>query len=110
MASKEGTSNVKLTGSPDRALPQEKVHPPTASSSSSEELWKLMRFLAPLSTLGVVVATARMPYAYYMLLRGVLCATTALVAAAARPRSAWFLTGVALAVLYNPFVPVHLND
>jgi hypothetical protein len=61
----------------------------------------------------LVAATARLPYGYYTFTRIVTCGTAALLAVLGfRERSgaqAWFVLLSIIAVLFNPFVPIHLN-
>jgi hypothetical protein len=69
-------------------------------------------FIPAVATVMVVVAMARMPYGYYILLRLGLCAACVYYAFRAgqlRALGHRFALG-ALAVLYNPIVPVHLGS
>ncbi len=63
------------------------------------------------SVIALGIAVLPMPYAYYMLLRvgmcGVLAYLTFKAARSQKEGLSWILG--AAAVLYNPFVPVHLN-
>ena len=60
-------------------------------------------------TIIFILALFSMPYAYYMLLRVITCATC--VYSAVKFKTEWtrWIFGV-LAVLYNPVLPVHLDD
>lgn len=73
----------------------------------------MMRALIPLTaTVLVVVALARLPYGYYMLLRSALCAACVYCILAPRPPLSFghrFALGC-LAGLYNPLFPVHLRS
>ena len=57
------------------------------------------------------LALARLPYGYYTLLRFVVCGTTAYGAYFApteQKKPAWAWTFGIIAVLFNPFLPIHL--
>lgn len=71
----------------------------------------MRRFWIPsVATLMSVLALARMPYGYYMLLRVSLCAACAYYLVQTRPKlsSGHRVALAGLAVLYNPVLPVHL--
>jgi len=70
-----------------------------------------MVILATVATAAVVLGLLDMPYGFYMLLRGLLCLAAAFGFAAARRRGdlPWSWAYGALAVLYNPVLPVHLG-
>src|SRR5947207_11031419 len=61
----------------------------------------------------LIIATARLPYGYYTFARIVTCGTAALIALAGfheRPAvQAWSVLLALIAVLFNPFVPIHLT-
>jgi hypothetical protein len=67
--------------------------------------------LATASTAAVIVGLFPMPYDYYMLSRVVICLTAALGFARAveREKHAWLWVFGAVAVLYNPVLPVRLG-
>jgi len=71
-----------------------------------------MMILVGLSVLAVLVGLGPMPYAYYMLLRIVLCLTAVVGFLQARRVSldSWAIAFGAVAVLYNPVLPVKLGD
>ena len=73
----------------------------------------ITRFPVALSLLGLLVAvSANMPYDYYLLLRVLVCLTCVMGAVAlwkSEFREAWFWGLVALAVIYNPLVPLRLH-
>jgi hypothetical protein len=60
-----------------------------------------------------LVALAPLPYGYYVFLRIVLCFAAAYLAWSehqeAKSINAWIVGLVILAILYNPFVPIHLT-
>lgn len=59
-----------------------------------------------------LIALAPLPYWYYMLLRVIVCAACSYLAAAEADvghKSGWFYGLIAAALLFNPFVPVHLT-
>ena len=71
------------------------------------------RFLAPtaIAAVVVVVGLMPMPYAYYMLMRIILCGIAAYGAVLQTERTSglfWLLVGTA--VLYNPIIPVYLGQ
>lgn len=70
----------------------------------------LLHFI-PAAILGA--ALARWPYGYYMLLRVVVLVTALLVASMAYQReralTVWAAFFVIAAVIFNPFVPLHLT-
>jgi hypothetical protein len=70
-----------------------------------------MVILATVATAAVVLGLLNMPYGFYMLLRATLCLTAAVGFAAARRKGdlPWTWAYGALAVLYNPVLPVHLG-
>jgi uncharacterized membrane protein YccC len=59
------------------------------------------------------LALARLPYGYYTLLRFVVCGTTAYGAYFAstdeQKKPAWAWTFGIIAILFNPFIPIHLS-
>jgi hypothetical protein len=61
----------------------------------------------------LVVAAARLPYGYYTFIRIVTCGSAALIAIVGfRERSsahAWSVMLLLIAILFNPFVPIHLD-
>jgi hypothetical protein len=61
----------------------------------------------------LVIATARLPYGYYTFARIVTCGVGALIALVGfqeRPAiQAWSIPLALIAILFNPFVPIHLN-
>jgi Family of unknown function (DUF6804) len=61
----------------------------------------------------LIIATARLPYGYYTFARIVTSGVAALIAFAGffeRPAvQAWSVPLVLIAVLFNPFLPVHLS-
>ena len=68
-------------------------------------------WIAPLVVMGIGVLP--MPYGYYNILRVVVCVSAVFMAVRAmktqnRQLEAWLFGGLAL--LYNPILPVHLND
>lgn len=71
-----------------------------------------MILLVVACTAVVVVGLLPMPYAYYGLLRVVLCLTSVVGFAAARRRAEplWSWAYGALAVLYNPLLPARLGS
>jgi hypothetical protein len=65
-------------------------------------------------TILLVAAVARLPYGYYTFTRIVTCGAAALLLAAVgfreRPAvQAWSVVLALIAVLFNPFLPIHLN-
>jgi hypothetical protein len=71
-----------------------------------------MILLAFVCTLAVGLGLLRMPFGYYTLLRIVLCLAGAVGIAAARRRDSyvWLWVYGALAVLYNPILPLKLGN
>lgn len=65
--------------------------------------------LFSISTLLFLIALADLPYWYYQLLRLATCAVCAYSAVKTKREWIRWIFGV-LAVLYNPVLPVHLND
>jgi hypothetical protein len=61
----------------------------------------------------LLIATARLPYGYYTFTRIVTCAVAALIAFVGfqdRPAMPmWSVLFALIAVLFNPFVPIHLT-
>jgi hypothetical protein len=61
----------------------------------------------------LLIAVCRLPYGYYTFTRVITCGIAALIAAAGmRERPVvqiWSASLLAIAVLFNPFVPIHLN-
>lgn len=58
------------------------------------------------------LALGRLPYGYYTLLRFVVCGTTAYgayLASTEQKKPAWVWTFGIIAVLFNPFIPIHLT-
>lgn len=70
-----------------------------------------MRALVIVSTLAVLLALFDMPWAYYRLLRVVLCLTAVVGFVAARRSGleTWMWFHGVMAVLYNPILPVELG-
>jgi hypothetical protein len=70
-----------------------------------------MAVLSAVSTAGVLVGFFPLAYAYYMLLRVVLCLTAVygIALALGCGKGAWLWVFGLLAVLYNPVLPVHLG-
>lgn len=70
-----------------------------------------MLALVAASTVAVALGLLDMPYGFYTLLRCTICFAAAVGFAAARRRGdlPWTWTYGALAVLYNPVLPVHLG-
>jgi hypothetical protein len=68
--------------------------------------------LAIASTLAVGLGILPMPYAYYVLLRIVLCISAAVGfrVATKSDDSAWSWTYGVAALLYNPIFPVHMGS
>ena len=62
-------------------------------------------------TLLLIAALFRLPYEFYAVLRVVVFGTCALLALDSwrNPNNGWRIGLVALAALYNPFVPIHLS-
>jgi hypothetical protein len=71
-----------------------------------------MLILATVATAAVLLGLLHMPYGFYMLLRSVLCLTAAVGFAAARQNKSlpWTWTYGAVAIFYNPLLPVHLGE
>jgi hypothetical protein len=61
----------------------------------------------------LLVAIFRLPYGYYTFTRVVTCGVSVLIAVAGmQGRSVahtWTVLLLAIAVLFNPFIPIHLN-
>jgi hypothetical protein len=61
----------------------------------------------------LVIATARLPYGYYTFTRIVTCGVASLIAIVGFQENpmvrAWSVLLVLIAVLFNPFVPIHLT-
>jgi hypothetical protein len=58
------------------------------------------------------LALGKFPYGYYTLLRFVICGTTAYgayFASTEQKKPAWAWTFGIIAVLFNPFIPIHLS-
>jgi hypothetical protein len=68
-------------------------------------------WIAP--TLLLLIAVWRLPYAYYTFTRIVACGASVLIAIAGMQERAvvqtWTILLLAIAVLFNPFIPIHLN-
>lgn len=59
-----------------------------------------------------LIALAPLPYDYYTLLRIVVSGAAALIAwreAQSGTTRAWFWVFVATAIVFNPFIPIHLS-
>jgi Family of unknown function (DUF6804) len=71
--------------------------------------WWIWLILAMLLSL----ATARLPYGYYTFLRITVCAFTALIAFAGwgdgTISRTWSIAFIAIAILFNPLIPIHLK-
>lgn len=68
--------------------------------------------IALVTSVAVVIGFGDMPYGYYNLLRLLICGFSLFLLLGDTPlRVAWqrWLTG-ALAVLYNPLIPIHIGD
>ena len=61
----------------------------------------------------LLVAICRLPYGYYIFTRVVTCGVAVLIAVAGMQERAvvqiWSILLLAIAVLFNPLVPIHLN-
>jgi hypothetical protein len=61
----------------------------------------------------LLVAISRLPYGYYTFTRIVTCGVAVLIAVAGMQERAvvqiWSILLLAIAVLFNPFIPIHLN-
>jgi uncharacterized membrane protein YvlD (DUF360 family) len=61
----------------------------------------------------LLVAISRLPYGYYTLTRIVTCGVAVLIAVVSVPErpvvQVWSFPLLAIAVLFNPFVQIHLN-
>lgn len=61
----------------------------------------------------LLIAIWRLPYGYYTLTRIVTCGVAVLIAVASVPErpvvQIWSFPLLAIAVLFNPLVPIHLN-
>jgi hypothetical protein len=60
----------------------------------------------------LIVALERLPYGYYTLLRFLVCGVTAYgayLSVGELNKTGWAWSFGVLAVLFNPFVPIHLN-
>jgi hypothetical protein len=61
----------------------------------------------------LVIATARLPYGYYTFTRIVTCGAASLIAIVGFQEcpivQAWSVLLALIAVLFNPFVPIHLT-
>ena len=64
------------------------------------------------SAIMLFLALGKFPYGYYTLLRFVVCGTTACgayLASTEQKKPAWAWTFGIIAVLFNPFIPIHLS-
>jgi hypothetical protein len=69
-------------------------------------------FFAGLIVAGaLILATQKMPYGYYQLLRFIVCIFSAIVALLRFRSNLWALAWlyVAIAILFNPIVPIHFK-
>ena len=61
----------------------------------------------------LLIAVWRLPYGYYTFTRIVTCGASVLIAVAGTQERAvvqtWTILLLAIAVLFNPFIPIHLN-
>ena len=61
----------------------------------------------------LLIAIWRLPYGYYTFTRIVTCGASVLIAVAGMQERAvvqtWTILLLAIAVLFNPFIPIHLN-
>ena len=61
----------------------------------------------------LLIAVWRLPYGYYTFTRIVTCGASVLIAVAGMQERAvvqtWTILLLAIAVLFNPFIPIHLN-
>lgn len=66
-------------------------------------------FVVPAALL--IIAVFPLQYGYYQFLRLVVCGTAAFAAtgASASERTAWLVVFGGIALLYNPFMPIHLT-
>ena len=68
--------------------------------------------IARIAAIMLFLALGKFPYGYYTLLRFVVCGTTAYGAYCAsteQKKPAWAWTFGIIAVLFNPFIPIHLS-
>lgn len=81
--------------------------------SANMRMASIPRLLWIIPVLLLVIATWRLPYGYYTFTRIVTCGVALLIAIVGfqeRPTvHAWSLMFVGMAVLFNPFMPIHLN-
>lgn len=77
------------------------------------ELNRLPRWVWIVPAALLLIATARLPYGYYMFLRIVVCAFAALIAFSSwrddKTSRAWAIVFGAVAILFNPLVPIYLS-
>lgn len=69
-------------------------------------------FFAGLIVAGaLILATQKMPYGYYQLLRFIVCIFSAIVALLRFRSNSWVLAWVyvAIAILFNPIAPIHFK-
>lgn len=61
----------------------------------------------------LLIAVWRLPYGYYTFTRIMTCGVAVLIAVAGMQERAvvqiWSILLLAIAVLFNPFIPIHLN-
>ena len=70
--------------------------------------FKSLRYIAAVMLL---IAISGMPYAYYTLLRWVVCAASVITLGMAinEERTGWKVVFGILALLFNPLIPIHLD-
>jgi len=70
-----------------------------------------MIFFKVIAGVVLLIALARLPYGYYITLRWIvtISAAISIFHAFEKGKSGWGWIFIAIAILFNPFFPIHLN-
>ncbi|MFA5967601.1 MAG: DUF6804 family protein [Patescibacteria group bacterium] len=74
---------------------------------------KVKNYPAIIAIIMLLLAPLAWPYGYYMLLKWVVCSIAVYYAYTlydAKKLTGWLWTLVIIAILFNPLVPIYLND
>ena len=73
--------------------------------------FKSLRYIAIIMLIVTVITAGELPYAYYILLRWVVCAASVITLGMAinEERTGWKVVFGILALLFNPLIPIHLD-
>jgi uncharacterized membrane protein len=74
-------------------------------------MFKVLRIISVVFLSVALIGVGSLPYGFYMLLRLILCATGVYGAYISKKQTKekWLWIFIAIAVLFNPLIPVHLG-